>query len=367
MEHSAPAATPVLVAGLGGAGDGTGGLHRVLLGAGGRAPAGERVGADDLSCVVLHPQHPVAYGTAERTPGQVRSWTTGSRLAALGTLPSGGDGPCHLAVHPGGKVLLAVNYTSGTVAAVRLAQDGRLERLGDVVQLRGGGPVRERQGSSHPHQAVLAAGGELVLVPDLGADLLRTLAVDARTASLREVATSPLPPGTGPRHAVLITGDNADDRAAESAADRADDRAGDTLVVTGELAQTVLAGRFDERTGSVAAWSPAPSTRRAGADPNHPGDVVALPGSDVVVAANRGADTLAVLRVRDHVPQLLDEVSPGVRWPQHLAVLGDRLLVAGRDSGAVVALAIERATGSLGPPTTVADVPSPVWLAPVPR
>lgn len=300
-----------------------------------------------LACVVRHPHLPVAYSVAGRGPGTLHSWSTAGRLGLVTSQPTNGDEPCHIAVHPGGRALIVSNYASGTLFCLTIDADGVPAAHGEVVPLEGDGPVRGRQDSAHPHQALFVQGGDLVLVPDLGADLLRSYTLDLRDASLTPVGASPLPPGTGPRHAVC-TPDHS-------------------IVLTGELAQTVVVGRLEPETGRVASWRAVPSTGRRPAQPNYPGDLLAHPDGGVVYVANRGADTLAVFRVEGDELRFVEEVPAGVRWPQHLAFADGALLVAGRDSSAVVALPAGRGQDRLGRPRPVAHLPRPVWLAPGPE
>lgn len=63
------------------------------------------------------------------------------------------------------------------------------------------GPVLPNQEAPHPHQSVLDPTGKYVLVPDLGADILRLFEVDSRSLLLKPLEPLvALPPGTGPRH-----------------------------------------------------------------------------------------------------------------------------------------------------------------------
>lgn len=57
----------------------------------------------------------------------------------------------------------------------------------------------DRQDAPHPHQAVLDPTGAFVLVPDLGADLVRVFAV-GEGASLVEGEALGVEAGSGPRH-----------------------------------------------------------------------------------------------------------------------------------------------------------------------
>ena len=68
------------------------------------------------------------------------------------------------------------------------------------------GPVLPNQEAPHPHQAVLDPTGKYVLVPDLGADIVRLFEVDSRSLLLKPLEPLvALPPGTGPRHVAFHT------------------------------------------------------------------------------------------------------------------------------------------------------------------
>ena len=67
------------------------------------------------------------------------------------------------------------------------------------------GPNRGRQDAPHPHQAVLDPTGAYILVPDLGADLVRVFAISEEDG-LSVTAVEPLvaAPGSGPRHVSFV-------------------------------------------------------------------------------------------------------------------------------------------------------------------
>ncbi|KAI9151366.1 YkgB protein [Paramyrothecium foliicola] len=63
------------------------------------------------------------------------------------------------------------------------------------------GPVLPNQQDPHPHQAVLDPTKKYVLVPDLGADIVRLFGVQSGSLLLNPLGSLvTLPPGTGPRH-----------------------------------------------------------------------------------------------------------------------------------------------------------------------
>jgi 6-phosphogluconolactonase (cycloisomerase 2 family) len=65
------------------------------------------------------------------------------------------------------------------------------------------GPNPARQDAPHPHEAIVDPTGNYVLVPDLGADLVRVFQVDKATKKLTPVDPLVAAPGSGPRHAVF--------------------------------------------------------------------------------------------------------------------------------------------------------------------
>jgi 6-phosphogluconolactonase (cycloisomerase 2 family) len=65
----------------------------------------------------------------------------------------------------------------------------------------------DRQELPHPHEALVDPTDSFILVPDLGADLVRVFSIDAATSRLTESTPLQTPPGSGPRHgAFLVSG-----------------------------------------------------------------------------------------------------------------------------------------------------------------
>jgi 6-phosphogluconolactonase (cycloisomerase 2 family) len=104
-------------------------------------PAGEvRLGTSP-SCLALNAEGTQLYSANETDrvngtkEGSVSSYeidrTTGA-LKLLNTVPSGGDGPTYISIHPSRKFLLVANYFGGTVAVLPIKADGTLEKPCDV-------------------------------------------------------------------------------------------------------------------------------------------------------------------------------------------------------------------------------------------
>jgi 6-phosphogluconolactonase len=330
------------------AGDEREGLYRWRL-TGGAWHGKQLARVVELSALAVHPFQPVVYGlSAAGDEGRIYAWHVpvpgaSDDATLLNDIFSGGADACHVAVDPEGRTLVVVNYAHGSIAVQKLAADGSFEGPLHVEKLSGSSVDAERQAGPHPHQAIFH--DDRLYVTDLGADLLREYKLDAhRLASdaLTPVRETALPPGTGPRHAVVLP----------------DGR----IAISGELASTLVVGRpgTDRDT-----WVIAPSTRRVGPAKtryarNYPGDIQSSGDGRLIYIANRGHDTIATFDVTGPQPQLVSEVDAGVAWPQHLMVAGGSLLVAGWDSSRVVALPL--AAGRPGDARALFDCPGAAWL-----
>lgn len=273
-------------------------------------------------------------------------------------VPTGGTHPCHVAVHPSGRLLVVSDY--GGATGVLAAEGGVAQRLVQVVEPRGSGPRPDRQEGPHPHSAAFLDDGHVV-VADLGTDELRVHAVvlDAGGAPAGldpdPVQVVSAPPGSGPRTALFRR------------------HAGGALLhVSGELDSTLLTapaggGRLGELR-SVPAQAALPSPGAAAGPPPQPSEVTAL--EDTLLVAVRGLDLLGVHRdgrVVD-VPLVGGSAAdgrPDARNPRHVAVVGRHAYVSAQDSDLVLhlELALDEAGGgprvvawsamSTGSPTVV--------------
>ncbi|CAJ2513887.1 Uu.00g020060.m01.CDS01 [Anthostomella pinea] len=92
------------------------------------------------------------------------------------------------------------------VSAVEVTPEGGLILVqNETYTLAQPGPDPSRQDAPHPHEAILDPTGAYILVPDLGADLVRVFQADADNLTLTPVAPLVAAPGSGPRHGVFLT------------------------------------------------------------------------------------------------------------------------------------------------------------------
>lgn len=315
----------------------TSGLWRWRQGAGGWQ--GELMGAaHDLSALAVHPHLPVVYATAGEGAGRLIAWRLGAGGAeVVADVSTFGIEPAHLAIDPAGRVLIVANYQDSSLAIWRLAADGGVAGEAQVVKLAGHGPDPERQAAAHPHQVLFRAAGTVVVI-DLGADLVRQFHLDAGAPALRPAGVWHLPAGSGPRHGVFL--------------------AGGRMALAAELGNALFVGSGDDWRVTPATALDRPGHARF--ERNYPGDLAAGPGG-MVHLANRSLSTLASFDLRGPVPRLAGEVECGVDWPQHLLVNRGHVLVAGWDSGRVVAHPLQ--DGLPRAPEVLFDCAGACWIA----
>lgn len=317
---------------------------RVRVACGGADGGVVDLGSGEPRRLLAHPQVNAVltrdgstYAVAGIAAGQLIAVTPSGATASwpIGAIP------CHLAVSPDGRTLVTADYGSSSLSVAPRDADGTLGAT-RAIPLDGNGSHvdPERQTQPHPHHVQWI--GHRLVVTDLGCDAIRVFVGDP-DAGLVEIARCPTPPGSGPRHALVV----------HDAA-----RGVDLLVVTAELSAELLVAPLADVLAGTASWASAPTgapVTSPGAERSYPSDVVTW-GAGVAVG-NRGPGTIGVLALEHGIPRLVAEHDAGGRWPQHLlAEAAGSLLIAQTENDAIVRLTPD------GRHETVATVPAPGWL-----
>lgn len=282
---------------------------------------------------VPHPLHIVRHGNhvyAASAAGQgavaaLRLGPNGS-LEHISEAPSEGATPCHLAVDPTGRYLLAANYDGGTVAVRALGDGGPLGPTTDVVELPPPPQPADpgRQDKAHPHQVIFDPAGGHLLVSDLGADRIWAFHFDGTTGRLRQANVSALRPGCGPRNLTFAPGIPGE------------------AYIACELDSTIVRCGYDPQTAALTPRATAAAGQRLPTR-NYPGVIVA--SARRIYAANRGNDTIATM---SPAAMTVSETSSGGSWPMDLVLTGTTLLAANRDTGNVATFGLDPVTGAPG-------------------
>ncbi|MFB7513645.1 lactonase family protein [Streptomyces sp. NPDC056144] len=273
----------------------------------------------------------VLHAVSETGDGAVAALdVTGPAPRPLGApVPVGGADPTHLALAAGH--LLTANYSSGSVTALPLAEDGTARPASALLRHEGSGPVTDRQAGPHAHQVLPDPTGRWVLSVDLGTDSVRICALDPVTGALTLHGETALRPGTGPRHLAF----HPDGRHA---------------YVLHELEPTLTVCRWDAGAGVLEPLGETPVVPEGLPDgPCYPSEVVAAPDGRFLWVAVRGDDTLAVLALDAGGTKavLVASVPCGGHWPRDLVLdpTGRRLYAANERSGDVTWFDIDWETG----------------------
>lgn len=283
----------------------------------------------------------------EGTVSALRLDETG-RPTPLNAQPSGGRGPCHIAVDPSGEFAFVANYGSGTVAALRLLSEGQLGGLTDIVEHGGSGPNSARQEGAHAHMVLPGPGG-FVYAVDLGADRVLAYRLNRQWGTLHaaEQPWAALPPGSGPRHLAF-------------------DPAGRFAYVLAELKPSITVLRIDAATGGLALVHTL-ALPVTGSKGNVLGGEVQCSADGCFVYASLRGEDLIVTCAADPGTGALEIVGrtpTGGKTPRFIALApgGRFLLAANQDSDTVVSLPLDPATGVPAAEGTVTELPTPVCI-----
>lgn len=324
--------------------------------------------AKNPSFLALHPRLPMLYAVSEfaaadgRPEGSVAAFAVDERtglLAPRGAESSGGAGPCHVAVDPSGRAVLAANYGGGSVICLGLAADGSLrppvagEPGGFVQHVRvgagqpGGDP--RRQEKPHAHSVDVSPDGRFAFSCDLGLDELLVYRLDAAAATLAPHGRTPLAAGAGPRHFAAHPG-------------------GKFAWCVNELTLTVTGFAFDPEAGTlteVQTLSTLPDDVRGRAGFTC-AEIAVHPSGRFLYASNRGHDSIAMYAIDERTGRLefLGVEPIRASTPRHFAIVpgGKHLCVAGQGSGTVTVFAVDPATGRLTFTGESVKVPAPVCV-----
>lgn len=135
----------------------------------------------------------------------VYSFASGSddHFVQTGYRQETGADPCFVMLYDGGKYMMTADYSGGSVSVFPI-KDGTVGDLCSDLKFSGEGPDKARQESSHIHQLkeLPSLTGKWVLATDLGADVIRLIAVEISGSglALAHKMDIPCPAGSGPRH-----------------------------------------------------------------------------------------------------------------------------------------------------------------------
>jgi 6-phosphogluconolactonase len=316
------------------------------------------------SFLAVHPNGKVLYAVGESTAlgdtkqGGVTAFAieTGGKLKTLNTQPSGGTGPCHLALGERGRILIVANYGSGSVGALSVLGDGLLGAPLCSIQHAGSSVNPQRQAGPHAHCANLSPDGRFALVCDLGLDKIMVYRVGGGGGALVEndppfVAVAP---GAGPRHLAFS-------------------QDGKFVYAVNEMGSSVTVFGYDAKHGTLNETQTTSTLPEKFDGKSTCAEIAVHPSGRFVYASNRGHDSIAVFKADGKSGQLsfVEHALTQGKTPRHFAIdpTGSWLLAENQASDIVVVFRVDKSTGALKPTGQKLEVPSPVCAVflPVPR
>jgi 6-phosphogluconolactonase len=313
-------------------------------------PLGVAVETASPSFLALHPNRRFLYAVNEDAKAVSAFAIDGKtgKLAFLNAVPSGGEGPCHLALDATGRWLAVANFKSGTMALLPVHADGR---LGEVTV------VEKHEGSRQPHahQAVFSPDNRFLLLADLGLDRIFVYRFDAATGSLaaNDPPSARVAAGAGVRHLAFHPN-------------------GKVLYAVNEIDSTVTAFLYDAAKGTLDSFQTVPALPAGYKGANTAAEIAVNAAGTVVYVSNRGHDSIVLFSIdperftllpMDHAPTL-------GATPRHFAIdpAGTYLLSANQGSDEIAVFRVHPNTGQLTPlGRPVKGAPSPVCVLFVPE
>jgi 6-phosphogluconolactonase len=282
------------------------------------------------------------YAVSEKSDGPDKSGSVAALALPASGVPvllnqqlSHGADPCHISVDHQRKHALVANYSSGTVAVLPIAADGRLLAAKTVIQDRSASRVNPgRQEAPHAHSINLDPAGRFVTVADLGCDRLFVYKYDSERGTLtpNDPPAVTTHPGAGPRHLAF----SSDARQAYG---------------INELDSTIVVYGYDARRGTFAEKQRISTLPTGWKGQNTTAEVCVHPSGKFVYGTNRGHDSVAAFSVDKATGGLreIDLFPTNGKTPRGMAIdpTGAFLITGNQDSDSLSVFRINAADGRL--------------------
>jgi 6-phosphogluconolactonase len=296
-------------------------------------PVGLAVETRSPSFLVEHPSHRFVYAVNEDT-NSVSAFSVDratGKLTLVNTVPSRGNGPCHLALDRTAKWLAVANYGSGSVAVTPVHDDGSLGEAAAFVQHQGSSANPQRQRGPHAHCVVFSPDNRFLLVADLGLDQILVYRFDRVKGSIApaDPASAHVAPGAGVRHLAFHP-------------------KGKALYAISEMGNTVTAFRW--AAGRLTEFQAIPTLPKDFTGTSYTAEVAVNRAGTILYGSNRGHDSIAVFTIGpDQKLTPAGHSSTEGKYPRHFTLdpTGAWLIAANQNSGNLVVFSVDRKTGAL--------------------
>lgn len=234
-------------------------------------------------------------------------------------------GPCYISMSADSGFLFMANYPNGSVAVIKLDQNGIPSTITDTILYK-----KDEPDKSHAHMILSDPSRKHVYVTDLGLDRIVTYDFDTVNGKLKQVENgiTILPNGSGPRHFVFSSD-------------------GTKLYVINELGSYIAVYNVDPEKGLIPLKNY--STTRATYDgQNYCADIHIDKDGKYLYGSNRGENSIVTYKIEaDGLLSLAGHTSCGGDWPRNFTLdpSGKFLLIGNQKSNYVSVFKIDKKTG----------------------
>ena len=267
------------------------------------------------------------------------------------TVASFGENPCYLGI--GSTILVCANYSSGSLSAYSILKDGQINSIKNgILQLKGKGPNKKRQQSSHAHYFDFI--DDSLFSIDLGSDTICEYENPCSCASDLFEACNKIkfktPPGYGPRH--LCQNPFSQNE----------------IWVSCELKSKVLCFQKVK-----SQWILTQEVETLFHDDselikknkiiNYPSHLIFNPKNETLYTSNRGHDSISVFKKKSEVWTLVQSHPSNGSFPRHFSVspCGTFLLVANQLGNNITCFKLD-SQGLISKTTQSFNHPSPTCI-----
>jgi 6-phosphogluconolactonase len=271
------------------------------------------------------------------------------KLSYLNQQPSLGSSPCYVSVDQTDQLVAVANYSSGSVTALPIGENGALLPSSDFHQHAGSGINPARQEGPHAHCAVIDPTNRFLFAADLGIDKIMSYRLDLEGRKL--IPNDPLyfemPPGCGPRHLRFHPN-------------------GRLAYVINELDSSITVLNYDSAAGVFSLIETVSTLPENFQGESYCAELCIAPKGNFLYGSNRGHDSLAIFAIDETTGRLslVAHQSTYGKTPRNFAIdpSGTFLLVANQDSDNIITFRVNHSTGKLEFIEQKAGIHKPVYL-----
>lgn len=255
---------------------------------------------------------------------------------------------CCFSVHKSGRYIVAADF-KGVLHVISLRADGSLESITDTVALEGKlGPLTKIQKCSRPHHIPFDLGGDLLVIPDKGYDLVHIYRLDPCSGKLERLSATGIRPASCARHIAFHP-------------DRKH------VYMAAEFTSKVYVFDYNAQDGTLETRQIV-SAERSTYVGNYckSSEISVHPNGRYLYVSNRGDNTIGIFSIDNSTGMLtpIDWKSTQGEIPRYFCLNeeGTKLYVGNQKSGNVVVFGVDTQSGKLHIESAPIPVPCPTWI-----